>query len=139
MTPERDTGEVIVADDDLLFSSQLSAALVRMGYRAPVARTADAVDTAVREAAARRTLRAVIVNLAARGFDATDAIRRIKQAGSTQRIPLLGFCGHRDVARAEAAKSAGCDAVATNGAVAADLGRVLKPLLDPIAPPAGAT
>jgi CheY-like chemotaxis protein len=139
MTSERDRDEVIVADDDLLFSSRLSGALVRMGYRPVVAATAAAVDAAVRDGSHERSLRAVILNLAARGFDATQAIRRIKGDGTTGRIPLLGFCGHRDAARAEAAKAAGCDAVTTNGVIAADLERVLKPLLEPIAPPAGGT
>lgn len=139
MTPENRVDEVIVADDDLLFSSRISAALVRLGYRSVLARTAEALDAALRAAAGRDARCAVIVNLAARGFDATQAIRRIKQDPAARRTPLLGFCGHRDAARAEAARAAGCDAVTTNGIIAADLERVLKPLFEPISPPTGAT
>jgi CheY-like chemotaxis protein len=139
MTSGHDRREVVVADDDLLFSSRLSAALVRMGYRPVVARSGAAIDAAVREAGRGGSLRAVIFNLAARGFDATEAVRRIRGDGTIGRIPLLGFCGHRDVARAEAAQAAGCDAVTTNGVIAADLERVLRPLLEPISPPARGT
>jgi CheY-like chemotaxis protein len=139
MTVPHGTGEVIVADDDLMFSSRVSATLVRLGYRPVVVRTAAAVDTAVRDGTARHDLRAIIVNLAARGFDAAQAVRRLKQEETTRRTPVLGFCGHRDAARAEAAKAAGCDAVVTNGVIAADLERALRPLVEPTAPPARPT
>jgi CheY-like chemotaxis protein len=139
MTAPHEPREVIVADDDLMFSSRVSATLVRLGYRPVVARTAAALDAAVRGGAFRRDLRAIIVNLAARGFDAAQAVRRLKHDEATRRTPVLGFCGHRDAARAEAAKAAGCDAVVTNGVVASDLERALRPLVEPIAPPAGAT
>jgi len=139
MPAPHETGEVIVADDDLLLSSRVSATLVRLGYRAVVARTAAALDAAVRDGTFRHDLRAIIVNLAARGFDAAEAVRRLKQDETTRRTPVLGFCGHRDAARAEAGKAAGCAAVVTNGVVAADLERALRPLVAPIAPPAGAT
>jgi CheY-like chemotaxis protein len=138
MTSDRES-VIVLADDDLLFSSRISDTLSRLGYRAVAARTAAAVDAAVRDAALRGARCLVIMNLAARGFDAQDAIRRIKQDVATRDTPVLGFCGHRDVARAEAARAAGCDAVTTNGAVSLDLLRVLKPLMERISPPAGAT
>ncbi|HLW48461.1 MAG TPA: hypothetical protein VKW09_11915 [bacterium] len=138
MMPERGAVEIVVADDDLLFSSRLSASLTRLGYRCVLARTAAALEAALREAAGRDRPRAVIVNLAARHFDAAEAVRRLKAGTTTQGIPVLGFCGHRDVARAQAAKEAGCDAITTNGVVAADLERVLRPLVGPITPPTGA-
>lgn len=139
MTAPHEAGEVIVADDDLMFSSRVSATLARLGYRPVVVRTAAALDAAMRDRAFQHDLRAVIVNLAARGFDAATAVRRLKQDERTRGTPVLGFCGHRDAARAEAAKAAGCDAVVTNGVVAADLERVLRPLVEPTSPPAGAT
>jgi len=139
MTAPHETAEVIVADDDLMFSSRISATLVRLGYRPVAARTAAALDAAVRDGTFRHDLRAIIVNLAARGFDAVQAVQGLKQDETTRRTPVLGFCGHRDAARAEAAKAAGCDAVVTNGVVAADLERALRPLVEPITPPTGAT
>lgn len=130
-----ETGEVIVADDDLLFSSRLSAALTRLGYRPVVVRTAGAFQSALRDAEARHCLSAVIVNLAARTFDATETVRCVKEGEASRRTPVLGFCGHRDVARAGAARAAGCDAVTTNGVICADLERVLTPLVERTSPP----
>lgn len=132
MTPGSELPQIVVADDDLLLSSRVSAALERLGYRAVVVRSAAALETALEDRP-----HAVIVNLAARRFDAPEAIRRIKSDGTTRAIPLLGFCGHRDAKRARAAVAAGCDKVTTNGVVAADLSRVLKALLDSARPAAG--
>lgn len=125
MTSAGEPPRIVVADDDLLLSSRVSASVERLGYRAVVVRSADALDAAVHSRP-----RAVIVNLAVRGFDAPGAIRRMKADGATRGIPLLGFCGHRDTKRARAAQLAGCDAVTTNGVIAADLPRVLEQLLN---------
>jgi len=116
---------VVVADDDLLFSSRIAAALDRLGYGPVVVRTAEALHDALAAAP-----RAAILNLACTRLDALTAIRRAKADAATSAIPLLGFCGHMDVARRTAARAAGCDAVTTNGAVASDLEAVLRPLLD---------
>lgn len=132
MTAGPEAAQIVVADDDLLFSSNLSASVGRLGYRPVVVRSEAALQAALREGPC-----AVIVNLAARGFDATEAIRRIKDDETTREIPLLGFCGHRDVERTRRAKTAGCDAVTTNGAVTADLPRLLDTLFDSTRPPAG--
>jgi CheY-like chemotaxis protein len=132
MTTGPETAQIVVADDDLLFSSNLSASVARLGYRPVVVRSEAALQASLRESP-----RAVIVNLAARGFDAAEAIRRIKRDETTREIPLLGFCGHRDAERARTAKAAGCDAVATNGVVTADLARLLETLFDSTRPPAG--
>lgn len=132
MASGSEAARVVVADDDLLFSSRLSAALAAFGYRPVVVRSEAALDEAMRGAP-----RAAIVNLALRGFNAADAIRRLKMDAATRGIPLLGFCGHRDVDRARAARAAGCDAVTTNGVVTADLQRVLEALIDSARPSAG--
>lgn len=131
MSAETAVPEVVVADDDLLFSSQVSGALASLGYQAVVVRSEEAL-----RAALRREPRAAIVNLAARRFDAAEAIRRAKTDEATRGVPLLGFCGHRDAGRMGAARAAGCDAVTTNGVIAADLGRALGALLDSSRPPA---
>ena len=132
MTPGPELPQIVVADDDLLLSSRVSASLERLGYRAVVVRSAAALETALKDQP-----QAVIVNLAARRFDAPEAIRRLKDDGTTRAIPLLGFCGHRDAERARAAVAAGCDAVTTNGLIAADLSRALQPLLDSARPTSG--
>jgi DNA-binding response OmpR family regulator len=113
-----------VAGDDLLFSSRIEATLRQLGYRPILVHTAAAFDDALRTRPA-----AAILNLASRTFDATAAIRRAKEHAATGGIAFLGFCGHADTARREAARIAGCDLVATNGEVAGGLPRLLSILL----------
>jgi CheY-like chemotaxis protein len=122
-TPPQPT--VVVADDDLFFSARISAVLTSLGYVPVVVRTLDAFRRELAQAPA-----AGIVNLAAHRFDAAAAVRGAKDTAGTRSIPLLGFCGHRDVARQAAAREAGCDLVVTNGAVSAGLPGLLHSLLE---------
>lgn len=116
---------IVVAGDDLLFSSRLSAALDTLGYHPRVVRTLDALEAALAEGPA-----AAIFNLASVQLDAITAIRRAKTQAGTQGIPFLGFCGHADRARQAAARAAGCDLVTSNGEIAGDLSRLLGRLLN---------
>jgi DNA-binding response OmpR family regulator len=115
---------VVVAGDDLLFSSRIEATLTTLGYRSITVQT-----MAVFQDALGRGPVAAILNLASHRFDAIAAIRRARGDAASPRIALLGFCGHADTARQEAARSAGCDLVATNGEVAGHLPRLLRTLL----------
>ena len=115
---------IVVADDDLLFSTRIASAVTRCGHRARVVQTAAAFQAALREHPA-----AAILNLAASRLDAVAAIRDAKADPTGRTIPLLGFCGHADAPRQAAARSAGCDLVATNGEVSSNLPRLLTALL----------
>ncbi len=115
---------VVVADDDVLFSTRITATLAALGYASVAVRSGDAFTRALGRGPA-----AAIVNLAARGFDGAALIRRAKGEAATRAVPLLAFCGHRDVARQTAAREAGCDLVTTNSAISADLPRLLRSLL----------
>ena len=115
---------VIVADDDLLFSTRIASALTGLGHRPSrvdsLAAFRDALDAAPD---------AAILNLAAFKLDALEAIRLAKGDPQTRGVPLLGFCGHADAPRRAAALEAGCDLLATNGEVSGSLPRVLERLL----------
>jgi len=113
-----------VADDDLLFSSRIVSSLTRLGYRPITVQTGKAFQDALLTRPA-----AAILNLASRRFDAVAAIHQAKTDATICAIPLLGFCGHADLARREAARLAGCDLVATNGMVATGLQQLLTSLL----------
>jgi CheY-like chemotaxis protein len=115
---------VVVADDDVWFSSRISADLTNLGYRPLVVSTPEGLRARLRELPA-----AAIFNLAARRFDAARAIRDAKLDPATHTVPLLGFCGHRDAARQASARAAGCDLVVTNGAVVGGLAALLRSLL----------
>ena len=116
---------VIVADDDLLFSTRIASALTGLGHRPlPVAGLAGFRD------ALNAAPDAAILNLAAFKLDALEAIRLAKGDPQTRTVPLLGFCGHADAVRRAAALGAGCDLLATNGEVSGSLPRVLERLLN---------
>lgn len=119
---------VVVAGDDLLFSAQIASALDPLGYRPLITRTAEAYHASL---AGPPAPVAAILNLASYRFDAIAAIREAKSGSAARGIPLLGFCGHADTARREAARAAGCDLIATNGEVASALPRLLQMLLAP--------
>jgi CheY-like chemotaxis protein len=116
---------VIVADDDLLFSTRITSALTGLGHRPLRVDGLGAFRDAV-----YRAPDAAILNLAAFKFDALEAIRLAKGDPRTRAVPLLGFCGHADAPRRAAAREAGCDLLATNGEVSASLPRLLERLLN---------
>jgi len=115
---------IVVADDDLLFSSRIATTLETLGYYPLVVRTLDAFVDALAAAPA-----AAILNLASGRLDAIDAIRRARADTAGRRVPLLGFCGHADIPHQIAARAAGCDLVASNGEVTGNLSRLLGQLL----------
>jgi CheY-like chemotaxis protein len=115
---------IVVAGDDLLFSTRIASAVSGIGHRPSVVRTADAFLEALGTRPA-----AAILNLASSRLDAIAAIRNAKADPASRGIPVLGFCGHIDVTRQAAARAAGCDLVATNGEITAHLPRLLKALL----------
>jgi CheY-like chemotaxis protein len=116
---------VIVADDDLLFSTRITASLTNLGHRPLPVDGLGAFRDALNGAPD-----AAILNLAAFKLDALEAIRLAKGDPRTQAVPLLGFCGHADAPRREAARKAGCDLLATNGEVSGSLPRLLERLLN---------
>jgi CheY-like chemotaxis protein len=115
---------IVVADDDLLFSTRIASALTACGHEPRVVRTAAAFREALRGRPA-----AGILNLASAHLEGAVAIRNAKTDPLTRTIPLLGFCGHADAATRAAARSAGCDRVATNAEVSSRLPQLLAELL----------
>jgi len=115
---------VVVAGDDLLFSTRIASALTRCGHRPRLVSS-----LAEFHAALTAGPDAAILNLASSRLDAAAAIRQAKADPLTRPIPLLGFCGHADASRQAAAREAGCDLVTTNGAIANNLPPLLEELL----------
>ncbi len=115
---------IVVAGDDLLFSTRIASAVSGIGHRPHVVLTTGAFLEALRTHPA-----AAILNLASSRLDALAAVRDAKNDPATRMIPLLGFCGHADITRQTAACAAGCDLVATNGEVTAHLPRLLNTVL----------
>jgi hypothetical protein len=64
---------------------------------------------------------AAVVGLAGRGYDPSDAVGRLRDAG----VFVIVHAGHKDEKALEAGRAAGADRVATNGEVAKRLGALL--------------
>lgn len=116
---------VLVVDDNLLSCTRLLSQASAAGWQARATGFGPQVLTMARQGRPD----AVIVNLSARGGEAALVIRAFKAEPDLAPIPLLGFCGHRDVQRREAALAAGCDHVVANSAVAGQLPELVRTLI----------
>jgi CheY-like chemotaxis protein len=116
--------QILLVDDDLFFSSNLSSAMQSQGYAVT---TCETLDDALR--LAREQPSAICVNLSARHFDPLTLSQQLKSDETLRTIPLLGFCGHVEDDKAAQAKAAGYDRVAPNSAMAMSLSQVMEKLI----------
>ena len=117
---------VLVVDDNLLSCTRLINQAKAAGWQARAVGPGPEGLTMARQ----HRPGAIVVNLAAASHDAALFIQAIKAEPDLAPIPVLGFCGHREVRRREAAVTAGCDRVVTNSAVSADLPALVTALID---------
>ena len=117
---------LLLAADDLLFSSRLGEAARPLGY--PL-RVAPSLDTVRETARAEPPPVAILVSLNARRFDANALIRDLKSDAATRGIPILAFAGHVETAKHVAAREAGADMTAANSSVSLHLPKLLTRLL----------
>ncbi len=116
---------VLVVDDNLLSCTRLLGQLQRAGWQAAAVGLGAEGLTLARQ----RRPAAIVVNLAPTTRDATLFIRALKAEPDLIEIPVLGFCGHREKARREAAMAAGCDQVVTNSAASTELSSLVQALI----------
>jgi CheY-like chemotaxis protein len=114
---------VLVVDDNLLSCTRLLHQARAAGWSTAACGAGQALTGARR---ARPDV--IVVNLVTRSHDPAELIRAFKTEPDLAAIPVLGFCGHTDVARRNAAVDAGCDRVATNSAVTGRLPDLLADL-----------
>ena len=117
----------VLIDDNLLFTSQVSAGLARLGLAAEVIGSPGGVVE--RLAAAPPAV--VLVNLSSDRLRPLELVRALKADPRLAAVPVIGFTGHTEQARIEAGREAGCDRVVANSAVTGDLGAVLARVLPP--------
>jgi CheY-like chemotaxis protein len=115
---------VLVVDDNLLSCTRLLGQVRAAGWDARAAGPGPEGMTLARQ----KRPDVIVVNLAATSHDAALFIGAVKAEPDLAPIPVLGFCGHRDVTRREAAAAAGCDRVVANSAVAAGLPALVRTL-----------
>ncbi len=116
---------VLIVDDNLLSCTRLLNQLQMAGWQA----TAVGLGAEALTLARQRRPAAIIVNLASTVRDATLFIRTLKTEPDLAVIPVLGFCGHRETARREAAVAAGCDQIASNSSVSREVSTLVQALI----------
>ena len=97
--------KILVVDDDEMNRDMLSRRLLRKGYEVVLAvNGAEAIRKAQEE---RPEL--ILMDLSMPVLDGYEATRRLKAAGETGAIPIIGLSAHAMVGDREKALAAGCD------------------------------
>ena len=112
---------ILVAVDDLLFSSKIRATAKQLGVQISFARTPDDI------LAQARTLRPTLVvfDINCRKADPINTVATLKSDPELKHIPTTGFVSHVDTSLILAAREAGMDEVMARSAFAANLPQIL--------------
>lgn len=116
---------ILVVDDNLLSCTRLLSQLHVAGWQAAAVGPGAEALTLARQ----RRPATIVVNLASTVRDATLFISALKAEPDLATIPVLGFCGHREAARREAAAAAGCDQITSNSSVSRELSTLIQTLI----------
>jgi CheY-like chemotaxis protein len=112
---------VLVAVDDLMFSSRISTAARAVGAAIRFTRSVDAVVDAARQAAPAL----VIIDLNAARMQPLAILAALKADPALAAIPTVGFVSHVDTSTIEAARKAGVDRVLARSAFVEQLPTLL--------------
>ena len=112
---------VLVAVDDLLFSSKIRATAKQAGVELAFARSPGEILERARELKPQLA----IFDLNSAKTDPIATIAAIKQDAALAGIRTVGFVSHVDAATIAAAREAGADSVMARSAFAAQLAEVL--------------
>lgn len=113
--------KVIVAVDDMLFSSKIRAAAEHLETSLRFARTAESVISQ----ALSDTPDLIIVDLQSQGIDPIHLANEIRRDQQLSEIPLLGFFSHIQVELQRSAVEAGFTKVVPRSVFSRDLGQIL--------------
>ena len=116
------TGMVIVAVDDLMFSSKISSAAKLLGVEIAFARSPEAIVEAVRA----KSPRLVILDLNSQRVRPLEAVAALKADASLARVPTVGFVSHVQADLIADARQAGIDQVLARSAFVTQLPRLLQ-------------
>jgi CheY-like chemotaxis protein len=112
---------ILVAVDDLMFSSRISTAAKALGTPMRFTRSVDAVLAAAREAPPRL----VILDLNSLRVRPLDIVAALKADPALATVPVLGFVSHVDAPTIEAARAAGVDRILARSAFVEQLPALL--------------
>lgn len=119
-TPNTANSAVAILSSDLFFFSQLEGAARAQGYT-----VVQCADAAALLAAANHNLRFVLIDLKTPGTDLAELVPAVREAAAPT-ATVIAYGPHVQAAAIEAAQSAGCDQVLTQG----QLHRILNQLFD---------
>lgn len=112
---------VLVAVDDLLFSSKIRATAKQVGVDLAFARTPSDILSQAR--ALKPTL--VVFDINCNKADPINTVAALKADPELKDIPTTGFVSHVDTSLIMAARGAGMDEVMARSAFAANLPQIL--------------
>lgn len=113
---------IIIAVDDLMFSSKISATAKALGVPIQFARSPGAVVDAVRASGASL----VIVDLNSQRVRPLDTVAALKADPSLSRVRTLGFVSHVQTGLIDQARAAGVDRVMARSAFVNQLPQLLQ-------------
>lgn len=112
---------ILVAVDDLLFSSKIRTTAKQAGVELVFARTPDEILSQTR--ALKPAL--VIFDLNSAKADPINTIVALRSDPDLESVPTMGFVSHVDTELILAAREAGVDEVLARSAFAANLAKIL--------------
>lgn len=112
---------ILVAVDDLLFSSKIRATAKQVAVDIAFARTPDEIVSQAR--ALRPSL--IVFDVNSQKSDPINTVAALKADQELRGIPTTGFVSHVDTALIVAARQAGMDEVMARSAFAANLPQIL--------------
>lgn len=118
---------ILVAVDDLMFSSRISTAARAVGSTIRFTRSLDAVLSAARETSPSL----IILDLNSARLAPLAIVEALGQDPALAAIPTLGFVSHVDTATIEAARQAGVDRVLARSAFVQQLPDILSGAVPP--------
>lgn len=112
---------VLIAVDDLLFSSKIRATAKQVNVEVAFARTPAEILSQAR--ALKPSL--IVFDVNSQKADSINTVAALKADPELQAIPTTGFVSHVDTASILAARQAGMDEVMARSAFAANLAQIL--------------
>jgi CheY-like chemotaxis protein len=119
-----DPKTALLVADNLLVSSRIAGRLKNAGWTVRVESRPGFLPERPEPVP-----RAILIDLTARSLDLAGFFSALRAHPSYEKVPVLGFCGHADQPRKEAALAAGCAAVAPNSAVSENPAALLERLV----------
>jgi PleD family two-component response regulator len=113
---------ILVAVDDLMFSSRISTAATAAGVPIRFTRSPESVLAAARTEKPAR----VILDLNSARVRPLEIVAALKADPDLAQVPLVGFVSHVDTATIEAARKAGVDRILARSAFVEQLPAVLS-------------